>query len=83
MNDITYHIYAKDQVLYHNLPKEDFEEKWELLNVMVGLLKTDYTEQDLSYVQLSPKVGYGGSGKVIYTEPPGSDSYWHSTYIIV
>ena len=75
MNDTTYHIYARDQVLYHNLQQEDFEEKWELLNVMVGLLKTDYTNEHLSYVKLAPKVGYGGPGKVIYTEPPGSDSY--------
>ena len=48
MNDTTYHIYAKDKVLYHNLKEEDFEEKWEMLNVMVGLLKTEYTEADLS-----------------------------------
>ena len=75
MDDTTYHIYAKDRVLYHCLRQEDFEEKWEMLNVMVGLLKTDYTIEDLSYVQLSPKVGYGGPGKVIYTEPPGGDSY--------
>ena len=38
-------------------------------------MKTDYTNEDLSYVKLAPKVGYGGPGKVIYTEPPGSDSY--------
>ena len=41
-NIITYHIYAKDRCLYHNLKQEEFEETWELLNVMVGLLKTDY-----------------------------------------
>ena len=54
--DTSYHIYAKDRVLYCNLNEEDFEEKWQLLNVMVGLLKTDYTEQDLSYIKLGPKV---------------------------
>tara|TARA_B100000287_G_scaffold376324_1_gene377396 strand:+ start:369 stop:596 length:228 start_codon:yes stop_codon:yes gene_type:complete len=75
MNENTYHIYAKDRVLYHNLNEEDFEEKWELLNVMVGLLKTDYSEEDLSYIKLAPKVGYGGPGKVLWTEPSGSDSY--------
>jgi len=75
MNDTTYHIYAKDKVLYHNLKEEDFEEKWEMLNVMVGLLKTDYTEKDLSFIKLAPKVGYGGPGKVLWTEPSGSDSY--------
>ena len=42
---------------------------------MVGILKTDYTESDLSYIKLAPKVGYGGPGKVIYTEPSGDDSY--------
>ena len=75
MNDITYHIYAKDQVLYHNLPKEDFEEKWEMLNVMVGLLKTEYSAEDLSFIKLAPKVGYGGPGRVLWAEPSGEDSY--------
>ena len=64
----TYHIYAKDKVLYCNLPQEDFEEKWELLQVMVGLLKTDYTTRDLSYIKLAPKVGGGGPRKVVYEE---------------
>ena len=45
----VYHIYAKDRCLYHNLGLEDFKEKWEMLNVMVGLLKTDYQEEDLDY----------------------------------
>ena len=75
MNDTTYHIYAKDKVLYHNLKESDFEEKWEMLNVMVGLLKTDYTEADLSFIKLAPKVGYGGPGNVLWTEPSGDDSY--------
>ena len=71
----TYHIYAKDKVLYCNLDEEDFEEKWELLNVMVGLLKTDYSQEDLSYIKLAPKVGMGGPGKVIYTDSWEEDSY--------
>ena len=45
----VFHIYAKDRCLYHNLGLEDFQEKWEMLNVMVGLLKTDYQEEDLDY----------------------------------
>ena len=65
MENTTYHIYAKDRVLYCNLSEEDFEEKWELLNVMVGLLKTNYTESDLSYIRLGPKCGIGGPGRVI------------------
>ena len=46
----SYHIYAKDRCLYNNLDLEDFQEKWEMLNVMVGLLKTDYQEEDLDYI---------------------------------
>jgi len=45
----VFHIYAKDRCLYHNLDLKDFQEKWEMLNVMVGLLKTDYQEEDLDY----------------------------------
>ena len=75
IDDTVYHIYAKDKCLYHNLEKEDFEEKWELLNVMVGILKTDYSENDLSYEKIAPKVGFGGPGRVIWAEPSGDDSY--------
>ena len=75
MNTTTYHIYAKDKVLYCNLEQEDFEEKWEMLKVMVGLLKTEYHAEDLSYIKLAPKVGYGGPGRVLWTEPSGDDSY--------
>ena len=74
--ETTYHIYAKDRVLYCNLPEEDFEEKWELLQVMVGLLKTDYTTSDLSYIKLAPKIGIGGPGKIILKQPMWEeDSY--------
>ena len=48
----VYHIYAKDRCLYHNLGLEDFEEKWEMLNIMVGILKTDYQSDDLQYVEV-------------------------------
>ena len=52
MDSTTYHIYAKDRVLYCNLSEEDFEEKWELLHVMVDLLECRYTVDDLSYIRL-------------------------------
>ena len=75
MEDVSYHIYAKDKVLYCNLPQDDFEEKWQLLNVMVGLIKTDYTEKDLSYIKLATKAGVGGPGRVIYKHECEEDSY--------
>ena len=71
-NIITYHIYAKDRCLYHNLKQDEFEETWELLNVMVGLLKTDYSEKDLSFEKAAPTVGVGGPIRI---EPSGEDSY--------
>ena len=74
-DETTYHIYAQDRCLYANLGEEEFECTWEMLKVMVGILKTDYTESDLSYVKIKGKVGFGGPGKVIYTEPMGDDSY--------
>ena len=73
-DETTYHIYARDRCIYHNLKQEEFEEKWELLNVMVGLLHTDYKAEDLSFEKASPTVGVGGPVR-INTEPPGGDSY--------
>ena len=41
---------------------------------MVGLLKTDYEAEDLSYEKAAPTVGVGGPVRV-YAEPQGEDSY--------
>jgi len=65
MDSTTYHIYAKDRVLYCNLSEEEFEEKWELIHVMVDLLESKYSVDDLSYIRLGPKCGVGGPGRVI------------------
>ncbi len=75
MDNTTYHIYAKDKVLYCNLPHEDFEEKWELLHVMVDLLDSRYSKEDLSYIKLGPKCGVGGPGRVLPTPMWEEDSY--------
>ena len=73
-NITTYHIYIKDRCIYHNLKQDEFEETWELLNVMVGLIKTDYDAEDLSYERAAPTVGVGGPVR-IFAEPSGEDSY--------
>ena len=65
----TYHIYARDKVLYCNITEKDFKEKWELLQVMVDILETEYTTRDLSYIKL------GGDGSVIQKELWEEDSY--------
>ena len=74
-DETTYHIYAQDRCLYTNLPEEEFECTWEMLKVMVGLLKTDYTEKDLSYIKLGAKCGVGGPGRVIRQPMWEEDSY--------
>ena len=61
VDDTTYHIYLKERCIYCNLPQE----KWQMLNVMIDLISKDYTEEDLSYIKLAPKIGVGGPGKVI------------------
>ena len=68
MDSTTYHIYARDKVLYYNLSEDDFEEKWELLHVMIDLLDSRYNKEDLSYIRLGPKCGVGGPGRVISVE---------------
>ena len=69
----VYHIYAKKECLYNNLSTEEFNHTWETLKGMVGLMKTDYTFEDLSYEEIDRPLGYGGTDSS--TEPAGDDSY--------
>lgn len=48
-----YHIYAKDRCLFHSLREEEFDIAWKTIYNMVGLMKTDYTTEDLSYEELT------------------------------
>ena len=48
-----YHIYAKDRCLFHSIKEEEFITIWNTLNNMVGLMRTDYTIEDLSYEELT------------------------------
>ena len=48
----VYHIYAKQECLYNNLTEQQFNTTWETLKGMVGLMKTDYELEDLSYEEL-------------------------------
>ena len=60
MKDETiYHIYAKDRCLYPCLREEEFTKVWSDLQNMVGLMKTDYTVDDLSYVECPPDAAGG------------------------
>ena len=49
----VYHIYAKKECLYTNLNEKEFNKTWKTLKGMVGLMKTDYILEDLSYEELT------------------------------
>ena len=72
ISEKVYHIYAKDRCLYHSLKEEDFQKVWDNLKGMIGLMKTDYCLDDLSFVELPPMTGGNGSAS---SEPPGSPSF--------
>ena len=48
----VYHIYAKDKCLLHSIKEEEFCTTWNTLKNMVGVMKTDYSVEDLSYEEL-------------------------------
>ena len=52
----VFHIYAKSECLYENLTEEEFKNTWVVLNGMVGLMKTDYEVEDLSYKEVEQTV---------------------------
>ena len=68
----VYHIYAKKECLYNNLSKEEFNSTWETLKGMVGLMKTDYELEDLSYEECYRPLGVRSDNT---TDPIGEDSY--------
>ena len=49
----VFHIYAKDRCLFHSIKEEDFNVTWNTLKGMIGLMKTDYTLEDLSYEEVT------------------------------
>ena len=53
MNKIScenyYHIYLKDKCVVPMISEENFDHTWTSLRAMVGLMKTEYVEEDLSY----------------------------------
>ena len=68
----VYHIYAKEECIYNNLSTEEFNHTWETLKGMVGLMKTDYELEDLSYEECNRPLGVSSDNT---KEPLGEDSY--------
>jgi hypothetical protein len=51
--DKVYHIYAKGKCIYHNLPKNKFEETWEMMHRMIEVLDVKFKKEDLQYEELA------------------------------
>ena len=73
MTEYSYHIYSRDEVLFHNLSEEDFKVKWEMLNSLVGPGTELAKASDFSFEKVTS--GIGGHRSYGYKEPEGSDSY--------
>lgn len=52
-NNKIYHIYAKNKCLVHSISEDEFETVWKTLHKMLEILPTDYTQNDLSYEELT------------------------------
>ena len=48
-----YHIYAKDRCIFHSLKEDEFDTTWKTLKNMVGVMKTEYDVEDLSFIELN------------------------------
>ena len=53
MTEKIYHIYAKNRCLFHSIKEEEFKVTWKTLKQLVGLMKTDYSVEDLSYEEVT------------------------------
>ena len=61
-DETIYHIYVKNQCVYPCLDEKEFNVKWAELKAMVGLMKTDYTEEDITFEKLPAEKRSGGGG---------------------
>ena len=52
MAEYSYNIYAKKTCLYKDLPEVEFKSTWNMLRGMVGLMRTDYEDADLTFEKI-------------------------------
>ena len=52
--EFEYHIYAKNEVLFHCLSEQDFQVRWQMLNSMVGP-NSAVTKRALSFTRVLAK----------------------------
>mgnify|MGYP003312601578 CR=1 FL=1 len=53
MDEKVFHIYAKDQCILDCIDEEEFKTTWDTVCALVGLMKTNYSLNDLSYEEVT------------------------------
>ena len=51
-----YHIYLKDKCVYSYLDKDKFSNTYDTMRAMVGMMKTDYSEEDITFEVVEPTI---------------------------
>jgi hypothetical protein len=49
MTEKVYHIYAKDKCIFSSVEEKEFKTTWDTLRRLVGIMKTEYNVNDLTY----------------------------------
>ena len=48
----VFHIYLKDRCVLHSLSEDQFTRNWDMLHNLVGIMKTDYNAEDLTFEEV-------------------------------
>lgn len=48
----VFHIYLKDRCVLHSLSEDQFQSNWKLLHNLVGVMKTQYSTDDLTFIEV-------------------------------
>jgi len=52
MTEKRYHIYVKNQCLYHNLTEEEFEQTWGMIQKFLSVYNNNLCKNDIEYVEV-------------------------------
>jgi hypothetical protein len=53
MNEKVFHIYAGQQCILNCIGEDEFRTTWNTVCALVGLMKSDYSLDDLSYEEVT------------------------------
>jgi TPP-dependent 2-oxoacid decarboxylase len=52
MTEKYFHIYAKNQCIYHSLNEEDFTKTWEMIQKFLSVHDANIDKNELEYVEV-------------------------------